>query len=486
MAVQVELPKKVDRKAKLSKPHYPPPVRPVEERVKDFEETYQPYDPDTAVLEAERCLYCPNAPCMQACPVHNNIPAALYLIGQRDFLGAAEVFRTTSNMPEVCGRVCPQEILCEGHCVFNRAKKPPLAIGKLEAFVADYQRQALGGFPKPEKVEPTGRTVAVVGSGPAGLAAAEELAKRGHSVTVYEAWPKPGGLLRYGIPGFKLSKTIVDEKIAFLEELGVRFVCNTRVGKDVSLLELKERHDAVFIGVGAGVGAQLKVPGVDLKGIYQATPFLVKANLDPEELPEDLRQEPLDLRGKRVAVIGGGDTAMDCLRTSVRLGAAEVVCYYRRTEAEMPGNSRDRKLAKEEGARFEFLTAPVRFIGDEEGRVKEMELVRMELGEPDESGRRRPVPIEGSNFTVPVDVVVLAVGYWPDPTLGETTPGLQTHKWGLIVVDEETGQTSLPGVYAGGDAVRGPDLVVTAMASARKAAAAIDAYLRSLGNGHGG
>jgi len=315
-----------------------------------------------------------------------------------------------------------------------------------------------------------------VGAAPAGLTVAELLAKKGHSVTVFDAWPTPGGILRYGIPKFKMDHALADQKADYLNRLGVEFVFNIWIGKDITVDELFEQgFEAVFLGVGAGIGAELKAPGVDLEGVYKATPFLVRANVDPDKRPPDLK-EPPEI-GDRVAVIGGGDTAMDCVRTSVRLGAKEVMCVYRRTEAQMPGNERDRAFAKEEGVEFQWLTQPIRFIGNEEGRVVAMECLRMELGEPDESGRRRPVPIEGSEFTMPVDTVILALGYWPDPLMGETTPGLETHDWGLITIDEETGATTREGVFAGGDDVLGPDLVVTAVAQGRTAAEAIHEYL---------
>jgi glutamate synthase (NADPH/NADH) small chain len=305
---------------------------------------------------------------------------------------------------------------------------------------------------------------------------AETLIKRGHAVTVYEALPYPGGLLMYGIPNFKLPKSLVMEKIEFLKHVGVKFVCNTRIGQTTTIDDLfNDGDEAVFVGVGANVDAPLKAPGVDLKGVYQAGEFLIRTNPPRDIVPPAMRAAPMV--GQRVAVIGGGDTATDCLRTAVRLGAKDVVCYYRRTEAEMPGSKHGRTDAAEEGARVEYLVAPVKFIGDASGYVCGMELQRMELGAPDESGRRRPVPIKGSEFSVPVDTVVLALGYWPDETIGKTTPDLKTHDYGLIDVDEATGRTSRPGVFAGGDGVTGPDLVSTAVAAGLCAAKAIDQYL---------
>lgn len=472
----------IDRKAKMKLPHQPVPERPVEERIRDFEEVVIGYDAAAAMAEANRCILCPEAKCREACPLHNDIPGAMWLISQGDFIGAANKYRETSIFPEICGRVCPQERLCEGACVLGK-RGEPVALGALERFVADYQR-SIEGWPLPQVAPPSGYLVAVVGSGPAGLAVAEELTKRGHQVVVYEAWPEPGGLLLYGIPSFKLPKHLVREKIDYLKRLGVRFMTNMRIGEGLTVDDLFEAgFDAVFLGTGANVDAKLKAPGVDLKGIYQATDFLVRANVDHRLLPEHMRR-PVEV-GEKVAVVGGGDTAMDCLRTAIRLGAKEVVCVYRRTEAEMPGSKKERLRAIEEGARVEYLIAPVRFIGDAHGHVRQMECQRMQLGEPDASGRPRPVPIEGSNFLMDVDTVVLALGYWPDPLIGETTPGLETHDWGLIKADPETGATSRPGVFAGGDNVTGPDLVSTAVAAGLRAARAIDAYLRTKDDGRG-
>jgi len=472
----------IDRKARLRIPHQDVPKRPADQRIHDFEEVSLGYNAESAVVEAERCLQCPDpAACQSACPLHNNIPLAMWLIYHGDFVGAANVYRQTSNLPEICGRVCPQEVLCQGACVVGR-RGPPVYLGKLEAFVADYQRKS-EGFPMPEIPPATGHRVAVVGSGPAGLAVAEELAKKGHSITVFEAWPEPGGLLLYGIPSFKLPKDIVEAKIEFLQKLGIQFVCNTRIGEKLSVDDLfAQGFDAIFLGTGAGICTKLNVPGEDLQNIYYATDFLVRGNLPPEYLPLWQRQ-PLVV-GKKVAVIGGGDTAADCLRTAIRLQVAQgftpdVTCYYRRTEAEMPGRAEERVNAREEGVKYEYLTAPVKFIGDEQGRVRTMECIRMELGEPDASGRRRPVPVKGSEYTVEVDTVVLALGYGADPIIGQTTPELKTDKWGLIRAEQDTGQTSRDGVFAGGDNVTGPDLVVTALAAGRRAAAAIDAYLKA-------
>jgi glutamate synthase (NADPH/NADH) small chain len=423
---------------------------------------------------AERCIHCPDpAACFEACPAGNDISAAMWLIEQGDFIGAAEIYRRTSSMPEICGRVCPHGVMCMGSCVrYKRAE--PVITGALEAFVADYQREH-GEVVIPVG-EPTGKRVAIVGSGPSGMSCAEQLVRRGHQVTIFDSKPSPGGLLLYGIPNFKLVKDVVQAVIGDLEKAGVEFVMNTRIGGEKSIDDLfEEGYEAVFVGVGTGVDATMKVPGIDLPGVYQATEFLIRGNVAPELLPEGT--DPKLEIGDRVAVIGGGDTASDCLRTALRLGAKEVTCLYRRTEAEMPGNADDRKLTREEGAKYRFLTQPIRYIEGPDGRVSAVECLQCELGEPDESGRRRPIPIEGSNFTVPVDTVVLALGYWPDETIGKTTPDLETHDWGLISVDADTMETTREGVFAGGDAVTGPDLVVTAMVAGRTAARSIDEYL---------
>jgi glutamate synthase (NADPH/NADH) small chain len=467
----------VDRKARFKIPAQVMPKQDPAIRVHNWDETYVPIQVEVARIEAERCIQCPAAPCTKACPVENDIPGALWLLEHGDVIGAANKFRETSDLPEMCGRLCPQERLCEGHCVVGKNARP-VAIGRLEVFVTDYQRET-SGFPIPKLAPSTGRKVAVVGAGPAGLAVAEEVTVRGHHAAVFDAWPEPGGILLYGIPNFKLAKRVLDQKIDFLRKLGVEFVMNTRVGKDITLEDLfVDGHDAVFLGHGASVGNLLGIEGDEPNGVYMATDFLVRGNLKPEQLPEDER-EPLRV-GKRVLVIGGGDTSMDCVRTAVRLGAKEVRCMYRRTEAEMPGRADERGHAREEGVLIEFLVAPVRFFDDGDGRVKAVEFRRMQLGEPDESGRRRPVPIAGSEFIVEAETVVLALGYTVDRAFSDAVPGLEADRRGRIVVDRATGRTSIPGVFAGGDSINGADLVVTAVRDGRRAARGIDEYLRSL------
>jgi glutamate synthase (NADPH/NADH) small chain len=466
--------RKIDRKARLKIPPLPVPKQDPRERIKNWNEVYLGYDLPAAQLEATRCIQCPAAPCQVACPLHNDIPGAFLKLEDGDLLGAAEVFRRTNPAPDMCGRLCPQEQLCEGSCVVGK-KAIPVAIGKLEAFISDRQR-AMEGRPIPTLPPPTDKRVAVVGSGPAGLAVAEEMALRGHGVKVFEAWPKPGGVLRYGIPSFKMHKRHIDDQMDYLHRLGIRFTYNVRVGHDVTVDDLFDQgFHAVFLGHGAGEGRRMDVPGEDLQGIYMATDFLVRVNLPPEDLPNHLR-EPIDV-GKRAVVVGGGDTAMDCVRSAMRTGADEVVCAYRRTEAEMGGREEERRHAAEEGVQFHYLTVPVRFVADEEGRVQRVRFQRMELGELDDSGRPRPVPIIGSEFEVAADTVVIAIGYKVERLLFQSTSDLAATDWGTVVADE-SGRTSRPGIFAAGDNVRGADLVVTALADAKRAADAIDRYLR--------
>jgi glutamate synthase (NADPH) small chain len=465
----------IDRKARAKAPSFSVDTRPVTERLCDFEDVVIPLTPERAMEEAARCVQCPDpAPCTLACPAHNDIPSAMWLIEHGEFVEAAELYRKTSSMPEICGRVCPQEQLCQGSCSHMKSQDPVLT-GALEAFVADYQRchegvQSIVGAP-------TGKRVAIVGAGPAGMACAEQLRQSGHDVTIFESKPGPGGLLTYGIPNFKLPKEVVFARIHDLIDAGVHFDFETYIGKDKTIDGLfEEGFDAVFVGVGTEIDSPMEVPGENLPGVYKATEFLARSNVALDLLPAEMRTRP-DV-GRKVAVIGGGDTASDCLRSGLRLGADEVVCLYRRTEKEMPGGKHDREMAREEGAIYQFLTQPIQFIAGESGRLEKIECIRMELGEPDAKGRRKPVPIDNSNFIVEADTAVLALGYWPDPIIGETTPGLETRNWGLIVVDKETGATTRPGVFAGGDAVTGPDLVVTAMVAGRKAAASINRYLQ--------
>jgi glutamate synthase (NADPH/NADH) small chain len=467
----------IDRKARVNLPFSDLELRPAHIRTLDFDQVVVEFSVERAMFEASRCIHCPDpAPCMVACPTHNDIPSAMWLIEHGNFSEAAWLYHRTSSLPQICGRVCPHEQLCQGSCVLNKYQTPVLT-GELETFAVEYHRRTEGL--RIPTASPTGKHVAIIGSGPAGLGCADQLIQRGHDVTIFESKPAPGGLLVYGIPNFKLPKDVWFQTWEQFERAGVKFVPNTYIGRDKTIDDLfHEGFDAVFIGVGSLIDAKMEqTPGTDLPGVYEATDFLIRGNVKPELLPPEMK-EPLKI-GKRVAVIGGGDTASDCLRTALRLGAEEVTCLYRRTEKEMPGGHKDRKMAKEELAQYRFLTQPIRFVPGEDGKLAAVECLEMKLGEPDRKGRRKPVPVEGSNFLVECDTAVLALGYWPDPIIGKTTPNLETHDWGLVTADAGTGATSREGVFSGGDCVTGPDLVVTAMAAGRRAARAIDSYLKS-------
>lgn len=465
----------VDRKERMALESHGLPLRNAAERILDFDEVVMRLDEEWAKHEAERCIHCPDpAPCQKACPAGNDISFAVWLIEHGEFIQAAGVYRHTSSMPEVCGRICPQERLCEGACV--RGKKGHLTVptGALEAFTTHFERRMRGVSIPVGKF--TGKKVAIIGAGPAGLACAEQLVRSGHWVTIFDARPAPGGLLTYGIPNFKLPKKVVFDLWDDLLRAGVTFVGNTYIGPRITVEKLfAGGYDAVFLGLGTTVDMSLGIPGENLPGVYKATDFLVRANVDMELLPHDMLTPPEI--GDRVAVIGGGDTASDCLRTALRMGAKEVFCLYRRSEAEMPGGHKDRAMAVEEGAKYHFLTQPVRFIAGADGKLAQIECVRTALGEPDDSGRRKFSILEGSNFIVNADTAIMAIGYKPDPIISSTTPGIQTRSGGLLLADERTGATHRKGVFTGGDVVTGPHLVVTAMVAGRKAAAAIDRYL---------
>jgi len=465
----------VDRKARMALESRGLPLRPSTERILDFDEVVMRLDEEWAMYEAERCIHCPDpAPCQKACPAGNDISYGVWLIEHGQITEAASVYRQTSSLPEVCGRICPQERLCEGACV--RGKKGHLTVptGALEAFATHYERRMQGVKIPVGKF--TGKKVAIIGGGPAGLACAEQLVRRGHWVTIFDARPAPGGLLIYGIPNFKLPKKVVFDIWDDLLRAGVTFVGNTYIGPRITVEKLfSGGYDAVFLGLGTTVDMSLGVPGENLPGIYKATDFLVRANVDFELLPHEMCTRPEI--GKRVAVIGGGDTASDCLRTALRMGAEEVVCLYRRTEAEMPGGHKDRTMAIDEGAKYHFLTQPVRFIAGADGKLAQIECVRTVLGEPDASGRRAFSVVEGSDFILNADTAIMAIGYKPDPIIGSTTPGIQTGSGGLLLADQHTGATHRKGVFSGGDVVTGPHLVVTAMVAGRKSAVAIDRYL---------
>ncbi len=461
----------LDRKARLRIPPHHVTKQTPHERIHNWDEVYYGYTAGPAMFEAQRCIQCPAAPCIKACPIENDIPGALAFLEVGQLAEAAAVFRETSEMPELCGRLCPQEALCEGSCVIGKNAKP-VAIGKLEAFLGDWDRGQRGGFPVPDPRRESGQRVAVVGAGPAGLAVAEAMRNAGHAVAVFEAWPAGGGVLRYGIPNFKSAKNIVDEKIEALQAGGVEFHFNTRVGTDVTWDEL-QAWDAVFLGHGAGFGKRLRLDGEELDRVYSATEFLVRANLHAAELPDGMQAQPA-AEGQRVVVVGGGDTSMDCVRTAVRLGAAEVTLLYRRSENEMQGRLEERQHAREEGVIFEYLTTPVQLLG-EQGRVSGVECARVRLGEPDESGRRRPSPIAGSEVVIDADTVVVAVGYDVGREIYADS-GIDVNDWGEVLVDEQ-GRTSRPGVFAGGDNVQGADLVVTALNGAHQAIPNINEWL---------
>lgn len=453
-----------------------PPKRGATERVGDFCEIYDSYDEATVRAQASRCIQCPNPLCMDGCPLSNRIPEWLAFAAQGLFLEAAAVSRTTSNMPEICSRVCPQEKLCEGACILN-CRTEPVSIGAIERFINEYAfRHNAVEFVRPPA---NGRPVAVIGSGPGGLSCADELAQLGYAVTVFESQPVPGGLLVNGIPAFKLEKAIVERRIDLLAKSGVTFRLGVHVGRDLSLAELRRDFDAVFLAVGAQQPKALDVPGAELAGVLPALPFLIQKNVAAMagEFP------PTDVAGKRVVVLGGGDTAMDCLRTALRAGAKSAVCLYRRDLANMPGSRKEYYNALEEGAEFRFLTNPLELIPGGHGEVAAVRCVRMELGEPDASGRRKPRPVAASEFTAPADIILVAYGFdaVPFPAQSEFAR-IATTDWGSLIVDRDQ-MTSVPGVFSGGDAVRGPSLVVHAVRDARKAAAGIHRYLNRVSPG---
>ena len=444
-------------------------------RARNFDEVCYGYNEDEAVLEASRCLHCKNPRCVAACPVSVKIPSFIAAVAAGDFAKAAEVIAEDSSLPAVCGRVCPQESQCEGSCILGVTGEP-VAIGKLERFVADHAREA--GLRKVEKVPSNGHKVAVIGSGPAGLACACDLAKSGYEVTVFEALHKPGGVLEYGIPEFRLPKErVVAAEIADVKAMGVRIETNVVVGRTVTVDSLldNEGYSAVFIGSGAGLPRFMNIPGENLNGVFSANEFLTRNNL--MDAYRDDYLTPV-MHAKRVVVVGGGNVAMDAARTALRLGG-EVTVVYRRTEKELPARVEEVHHAKEEGIRFMMLSNPVEITGDDKGWVKKIRCIRMELGEPDESGRRSPVPVPGSEFEVETDAVIMALGTSPNPLIARTTAGLETNRRGCIVADED-GVTTRPGVFAGGDAVTGAATVILAMGAGRKAAAAIDRYIKSL------
>ena len=450
------------------------PVQPAGERISNFDEVALGYTEEQAVDEAARCLNCKNKPCRSGCPVGIDIPAFISKIAERDFEGAYQVIAESSSLPAVCGRVCPQETQCEQKCV-RAIKGESVGIGRLERFVADYHNSHAKGDAKTPAGN--GHKVAVVGSGPAGLTCAGELARMGYEVTVFEALHLPGGVLVYGIPEFRLPKDIVAREVDTLRSLGVKIETNVVIGRSRTVDELFESgFEAVFIGSGAGLPKFMNIPGENLKGVYSANEFLTRVNLMKAYKPGS--ETPI-MRPNRVAVVGGGNVAMDAARCAKRLGAEEVYIVYRRGADELPARAEEVEHAKEEGIIFRLLTNPVEILRRDDGFVAGIRCEKMELGEPDASGRRRPVAVEGSEFDIPLDAVIMAIGTSPNPLIKSTTKGLDTQKWGGIIASEPGGQTSREGVFAGGDAVTGAATVILAMGAGKDSAHAIDEYIRN-------
>jgi len=473
------MPGEVKETKKAKKPRVKMREQDPKQRIRNFDEVPFGYTPEEAVEEASRCLQCQKPPCIAGCPVEIDIPAFVKFVSDGKFLDAAYKVKEKNSLPAICGRVCPQEDQCEVLCVLGK-KGEPLAIGTLERFVADYET-AQGEVKMPPLPSKLGKKIAVIGSGPAGLTFASDMALLGYDVTLFEALHKAGGVLVYGIPEFRLPKAIVQREVNYIEKLGVEVVCGSVVGKTITVDELLagQGYGAIFLGTGAGLPMFLHISGENLKGVYSANEYLTRSNLMKAYLfPE--YDTPIK-RGKRVAVFGGGNVAMDSARTALRLGAEEVYLMYRRSRLEMPARIAEVEHAEEEGIIFHFLTNPTRFIGDEKGNLTAVECLRMELGEPDESGRRRPIPIKGSGFITEIDIAVVAIGAGPNPLLLKTMPDLKLNKRGYIITDEETGRTSKRSIFAGGDIVTGSATVILAMGAARKSARALHEYLELYG-----
>ena len=471
-----ELRKSVPPKERMKLARQKMPERPAGVRNKDFKEVNIGLTPEMAQAEARRCLDCANPQCVTGCPVAIDIPSFIKLIERGEFLAAAWKLKETNSLPAICGRVCPQESQCEEVCAMKKASGVSVAIGNLERFASDFER--LSGSIKIAPLPPrSGKKAAVIGAGPAGLTVAGDLAKLGHDVTIFEALHEAGGVLIYGIPEFRLPKAILKAEVDYLKRLGVEVRTSFVVGLTATIDDLRnEGYEAFFVGSGAGLPNFMKIPGENLVGVYSANEYLTRVNLmRAYDFPN--YDTPV-FKARTAAIIGGGNVAMDSVRTAKRLGAERAVIVYRRSRAEMPARTEEIHHAEEEGIEFQLLTTPLRYLGDEYGRVRTMECQKMGLGEPDASGRRRPVPIAGSEYTMDVDLVVCAIGQSPNPLIPQTTPGLKMGKWGNIEVDWTTMATSLPGVYAGGDIIRGGATVILAMGDARTAAAQIDKYLR--------
>jgi len=449
--------------------------QPAKERVKNFQEVPYGYSEAEAIREAKRCIMCKNPTCIAGCPVEIDIPGFIKAIAEGDFKGSIRKLKEQNVLPAVCGRVCPQEGQCEKICVLAK-KFEPVAIGRLERFAADWEAEQ-GEAPVPKRPTATGKKAAVIGSGPGGLTVAGDLIRLGHEVTIFEALHKPGGVLVYGIPEFRLPKAIVYREVDYLVRSGVRLVLDFIVGKTATVDQLLESFDALYIGTGAGLPWFMNIPGENLNGVYSANEYLTRSNLMKAFLFP--RYDTPIIKGKNVAVVGGGNVAMDCARIALRLGANEVHIVYRRSKTEMPARIEEIHHAEQEGIIFDWLTLPIQYRGDEFNWVKEMECIRMELGEPDASGRRRPVPIKDSNFVSKTDVVVCAIGQSPNPLIPQTTPDLKIAKWGNIEADKATMKTSKRACWAGGDVVRGGATVILAMGDARLAARSMDEYFKT-------
>jgi glutamate synthase (NADPH/NADH) small chain len=450
------------------------PTQEPQVRVCNFNEVATGYTWEQALSEAGRCLQCKKKPCSNGCPVGVDIPGFIEFMQKGDFLGAAKKIKESNNLPAICGRVCPQEGQCEKLCTLGK-KHEPVAVGRLERFAADFERRA--GTEIPALPESLNKKVAVVGSGPSGLTVAADLTRMGYRVTVFEALHMPGGVLVYGIPEFRLPKEIVRAEIDYIKQLGAEVLVDSVIGKIQSVDELlADGFEAVYIGSGAGLPTFMNIPGENLSGVYSANEFLTRTNLMKAYLFPDY-DTPIKV-GNRVAVMGGGNVAMDSARCSLRLGAAEVHIVYRRSEHEMPARREEVEHAIEEGVQLDLLCSPIRIIGDKDGWVEALECVRYELGEPDESGRRSPIQIKGSEFIMPMDTVIMAIGNSPNPLIAQTTPDLKTGRHGVLMADPETGATTKKGVYAGGDVVTGAATVISAMGAGKIAAASIDRYLR--------
>lgn len=455
------------------------PMREVDpiERIKSFKEVALGYTEEEAVQEASRCLKCKEKPCCAGCPVCIDIPGFVSLVKERKFAEAAAVLKEQNSLPAICGRVCPQEKQCEQVCTLAKVKQP-VAVGRLERFVADYEREKLG-VRIPKLPRATGKKVAVAGSGPAGLTCASELARMGHSVKIYESLHVPGGVLMYGIPEFRLPKAIVQAEVDYVKKLGVQLETDALVGRTYTIDELfEDGYDAIFVGSGAGLPDFLGIPGENSQGVYSSNEFLTRTNLMKAYLFPRY-DTPIKV-GKRVVVVGGSNTAMDSARCALRFKAEKVAIVYRRSEDEMPARREEIERAKEEGVEFQLLTNPTKIIADDKGFVKQLECLKMQLGEPDASGRRRPVPIKGSEFRIDCDTVVIAIGQSPNPLIRQTTKGLEANEIGALVVDPETLMTTRKGIFAGGDIISGGATVIRAMGEGKKAAKAIDGYLKNM------